>query len=39
MGVLNMNHEKNKLYQKAALQSLITTPMFSSAKAFLSHKY
>lgn len=28
MGVLNMNHEKNKLYQTAALQPLITTPVF-----------
>lgn len=34
-----MNHEKNKVYQKAALQPLITTPMFGSAKAFLSHKH
>lgn len=39
MGVLNMNHEKNKLYQKAALQPLITTSVFASAGAFLSHKH
>lgn len=37
MGVLNMNHEKNKLNEKSALQPLITTPMFGSAEAFLSH--
>lgn len=39
MGVLNTNHEKNKLYQKTSLQPLITTPMLSSAEAFLSHKH
>lgn len=36
---LNMNHEKNKLYQTAALRPLLATPMFSSAEAFLSHKH
>lgn len=39
MVVLNMKHEKNKLYQKGALKPLIATPMFASAEAFLSHKH
>lgn len=39
LGFLNRNQEKNKLYQTAALHPPITTPMFSSAEAFLSHKH
>lgn len=38
IGVLNRNHEKNELYQKASVYPLITTPVLSSAEAFLSHK-
>lgn len=34
-----MNQEKNKLYQKAALQSLITTPLFACAEALFPHKH
>lgn len=34
-----MKCEKNKLYQKAALQSLITTPVFACAEAFLPYKH
>lgn len=38
-GSLMMNQEKNKLYQKAALQSLITTPLFACAEALFPHKH